>query len=42
MPPKNKATIQSAKKGKAMKKNVSTVVTSEHESDWTSGEEDPP
>ena len=41
MPPKNKATTQSAKKGKAVKKNVSMVVTFEHRSDWTSEEEEP-
>ena len=41
MPSKNKGTTRSAKKRKDMKKNVSTVVTSEHESDWTFGEEEP-
>ena len=41
MPPENKATTWSDKKGKVVKKNVSTMVTSEHASDWTSGEEEP-
>ena len=41
MPPKNKAATRSAKKGKAVRKTVSPVVTSDHESDWTSGEDEP-
>ena len=41
MPSKNKATIKYSKKGKAVKKTVTPTAPSDHESDWTSGEEEP-
>ena len=41
MPPKSKVTTRSAKKGKAGKKKVTAVVNTDHESDWTSGNEEP-
>ena len=39
MPLKNKATAKSAKKGKALKKRVTTMSQPPSDSDWTSGGE---
>ena len=41
MPPKSKVTTRSAKKDKAGKEKVAAVVNSDHESDWTYGDEEP-
>ena len=41
MPPKNKMTIRSSKKGKSVSKKSAPVMDSENESDWTSGDEKP-
>ena len=40
MPPKNKATTRSGKKGKALKKKVTLMSQPHSDSDWTSGGED--
>ena len=41
MPPKNKATTRSTKKGKSVSKKSAPVMEADHESDWTSGDDEP-
>ena len=41
MPPKNKASAQATKKGKAVKKRSTPTVPVDHESDWTLGNDEP-
>ena len=41
MPPKNKATTRSTKKGKAVHTQPTAVVQSDNDTDWASEEEEP-
>ena len=40
MPPKNKASAKASKKGKALKKSSTPTAPSDHESDWTAGDDE--